>query len=85
MSETSAMTVLALGIAVLIAVVVGVLVVVGMAKRQALVDAPPPSEPTDFVAPVSSGGYRWRKTDETAQEFKTRVATENDRISKPPT
>ena len=78
------MAVLALGVAVLIAVVVGVLVVVGMAKRQASVEAPPPSEPTDFVAPASAGGYRWRKTDETAQEFKTRVATENDRTSKPP-
>lgn len=69
--------VLVLGIVALAAVIIGVLVVIGMARRQAAQETPPPSEPSDFVGPVSSGGYRWRRPDETAQQFHERVAKEN--------
>lgn len=69
--------VLLLGIGALIAVAGGVVAVMLLARRQQSMDAPPESEPTDFVAPVSSGGYRWRRTDESPEEFKARVAREN--------
>jgi hypothetical protein len=71
-----ALPVLVLGIIALAAVIGGVLAVIAMARRQANVDSPPPSAPTDFVAPVSSGGYAWRRTDESAEEFRERVARE---------
>ena len=71
------MPVLVLGIVALAAVIVGVLVVSGMARRQAATESPPPSEPSDFVGPVSSGGYRWRQPDESAAQFKSRMAAEN--------
>ena len=76
-----ALPVLILGVAALVAVIAGVLTVIAMARRQANVESPPPSEPTDFVAPVSSGGYAWRRTDESAKEFHDRVARAN---SEPP-
>ena len=77
MASLSTMPILILGIVALAAVIAGVLAVIGMARRQAMQDTPPPSEPTDFVAPVSSGGYSWRRTDESAEDFKKRVAREN--------
>lgn len=77
MPTLTAMPVLVLGIVALAAVVIGVLVVIGMARRQAARESPPPSEPSDFVGPVSSGGYRWRQPDESAQQFKQRMAAEN--------
>ena len=67
---------LILGVVVLVAVIAGVVMVVVMARRQASGEAPA-SVPSDFVAPVSSGGYRFRKTDESQAEFKDRVAREN--------
>ena len=67
----------ALGLGAFIAVVASVTVVMLMAARQATEDATPPSEPTDFVAPVSSGGYVWRGTDESPDEFRARIAREN--------
>jgi hypothetical protein len=68
---------LALGIFALAIVVVGVVVAIILAGRQADVEAGPKSEPSDFVAPVSSGGFAWRQTDETPEQFKERVAREN--------
>jgi hypothetical protein len=77
MSTLLAMPILFLGIVVLAAVIIGVLAVIAMARRQAAQDAPPPSEPSDFVGPVSSGGYSWRKPDESKEDFQKRVAREN--------
>lgn len=77
MPTLSTMPVLVLGIVALAAVIIGVLVVIGMARRQAATESPPPSEPSDFVGPVSSGGYRWRQPDESAAQFKSRMAAEN--------
>jgi hypothetical protein len=71
------MAVLVLGVLALVAVIVGVLSVLLMASRQAREDAAPVSRPGDFVAPVSSGGYRRRRADETTDEFRQRVAKEN--------
>jgi hypothetical protein len=68
---------LILGFAAFAAVVLGVVAVIVLARRQATLDASPTSQPSDFVAPVSSGGYRWRKTDESPEAFKERVAQEN--------
>ena len=69
---------LLLGLLSLAVVVIGVVAAILFARRQADEEAAPKSEPTDFVAPVSSGGYVWRQTDETAEEFKARVARENE-------
>jgi hypothetical protein len=68
---------LGLGIVALVLVAVGVVVAIVLAGRQADVEAGPKSEPTDFVAPVSSGGFAWRQTDETPEQFRDRVAREN--------
>jgi hypothetical protein len=73
---------LALGIFALVIVVVGVVVAIVLAGRQADVEAAPKSEPSDFVAPVSSGGFAWRQTDETPEQFKERVARENAAASR---
>jgi hypothetical protein len=78
------MSILFLGIVVLGAVVVGVLIVIGMARRQEAIEQPPPSAPSDFVEPVSSGGYRWRHADESKAEFHRRVARENAESERPP-
>jgi hypothetical protein len=68
---------LALGIFALVIVVIGVVIAIVLAGRQADVEAGPKSEPSDFVAPVSSGGFVFRQTDETPEQFKERVAREN--------
>jgi hypothetical protein len=68
---------LVLGVVALVVVVGGVAAVLVMAGRQAREESGPESEPGDFVAPVSSGGYRWRQTDETVEQFQARVAREN--------
>lgn len=68
---------LALGILALFGVVIGVVVAIVMAGRQARADRPPVSEPSDYVAPVSSGGFAWRSGDETEEQFRARVAREN--------
>ena len=41
--------------------------------REARDEEGPRSAPTDFVAPVSSGRYRWRGADESPEEFRARV------------
>ncbi|MGH7298044.1 MAG: hypothetical protein ACRELB_24100 [Polyangiaceae bacterium] len=69
--------VLALGIVALVVVVVGVVAVILLASRQAREDAGPASVPTDFVAPVSSGGYSFRRTDESLEDFRARIARMN--------
>ena len=68
---------LGLGILALVVVIVAVVVAIVLAGRQADVEAAPKSEPSDFVAPVSSGGFAWRQTDETPEQFRERVAREN--------
>jgi hypothetical protein len=65
---------LVLGIAALVALVVGVGIVLVVGARQAREEQGPTSHPSDFVAPVSSGGYRFREPDETREQFHTRVA-----------
>jgi hypothetical protein len=65
---------LALGIVALGVVIVGVTVAIVLAGRQADIDAAPQSAPTDFVAPVSSGGFAWRQDDESPEQFRERVA-----------
>lgn len=70
----------ALGVVTIAVVVFGVVVVLVMASRQSKEDAPPPSQPADFIAPVSSGGYRFREVDESPDQFHERVKLENEEI-----
>ncbi len=84
---------LALEIAALVALVVGVAVVLVVGTRQAQADKGPASHPGDFVARVGAGvgkggkdgdagesGYAFRRPDESTEEFHARVA----RASEPP-
>ena len=71
----------ALGIAAMLVVVIGVVVVMALARKQVEADAAPPSIGADFVAPVSSGGYRFRDPDESPEQFKARVDQENEAIA----
>ena len=71
--------VLVLGIVALVVVVAGVAAVLVLAARQAREETAPASVPTDFVAPVSSGGLSWRRTDESLEQFQARIARENAR------
>jgi hypothetical protein len=73
-----------LGVAATVALVVGVGIVLVVAARQAREEQGPTSHPGDFVAPVSSGGYRFRKPDETTEEFRARVAREGTGTDAPP-
>jgi hypothetical protein len=77
------MLVALVGIATLIALVIGVALMMRFARRNALVDAdaPPPSQGADFLAPVSSGQYRFRTPDESPEQFKARVEAENEEIA----
>jgi hypothetical protein len=74
-------SVLVLGVMALVVVVAGVAMVVVLARKQASVEQAPESQPGDYVAPVSSGGFTFRKTDESAEQFKERVARENEAAS----
>jgi hypothetical protein len=65
---------LVLGIAAMVALIVGVGIVLVAGARQAREEQGPTSHPSDFVAPVSSGGYRFRQPDETPEQFHARVA-----------
>ena len=67
---------LALGIVALVVVIVGVVATIMMAGRQANEESPS-SRPGDFVAPVSSGHYRFRTVDETPEQFRERISLEN--------
>ena len=75
---------LAMGLLALAVVIGGVVVAITMAGRQASLEQAPKSEPGDFVAPVSSGGYAWRNVDESADEFKSRIASKNAAIDSAP-
>jgi hypothetical protein len=66
-----------LGIAALVALVVGVGIVLVLGTRQAREEQEPESHPGDYVAPVSSGGYRFRQPDETPEQFHARVARDS--------
>jgi hypothetical protein len=71
----------ALAIAAMLVVVIGVVVLMALARKQVEADAAPPSMGGDFVAPVSSGGYRFRAPDESPEDFKKRVDQENEDIA----
>jgi hypothetical protein len=73
---------LVFGIVALVVVVAGVIWAVVVAQRASRDDAAPESKPGDFVAPVSSGGYRFRGADESEAEFKERVARENAEVER---
>src|ERR1700733_2831538 len=62
MAEGSCEMALTLGVVAIVLVVGGLTTVLVMAGRQAREDVGPESKPEDFVAPVSSGAYRWRRT-----------------------
>jgi hypothetical protein len=68
---------LVMGIIALGVVLIAVVAAIVFAGRQADEEAAPKSEPSDFVAPVSSGGYSFRRTDETPEQFKDRIAHES--------
>jgi len=68
----------ALGVLAVIVVVVGVAVAIVLASRQSAEDAAPPSSAADFVAPASSGGFRFRHADESPDEFREHVKAENE-------
>ena len=72
---------LVLGIAALVALVVGVGIVLVLGTRQAREEQQPASHPGDYVAPVSSGGYRFRQPDETPEQFHARVARDGEAAS----
>jgi hypothetical protein len=71
----------ALGIAAMLAVVIVVVVAIALAGKQAKADEAPPSRGADFVAPVSSGQFRFRAPDESPEQFKARVDRENEEIA----
>jgi hypothetical protein len=68
---------LVLGVVALVALVVGVGLVLVYGARQAREEEGPRSHPSDYVAPVSSGGYRFREPDESPEQFHARVARES--------
>lgn len=71
---------LILGVVTLAVLVAAVVIVIRLARSQAPLDeAPPPS--SDFVAPVSSGAFRFRKAEESAEGFHARVDAENEEIA----
>jgi hypothetical protein len=69
---------IALGLVAVLIVVGGVATAIILAQRQSAEDAPPPSTGADFIAPVSSGGFRFRQADESPEEFKDHVRAENE-------
>jgi hypothetical protein len=68
------------GLLSLAVLVVGLVVVLRMARGSNTEDeAPPPS--SDFVAPVSSGAFRFRKAEETPETFHDRLKHEDEEIA----
>ena len=67
---------LVIGVLALAGLVGAVAVVLRMGAREARDEQGPTSEPGDFVAPVSSGQFRWRAADETTEQFHDRVKRE---------
>ncbi len=74
---------LALGVVALVVVIGGVVATIMMAGRQANEESPL-SQPGDFVAPVSSGHYRFRTVDETPEQFRQRITRENASLAEAP-
>jgi hypothetical protein len=77
---------LLLGVIALVAVVIGVGLVLVMGARQASDARGPVSQPTDYVAPPSGdapGSYRWRRDDETSEQFRERIAREDAAVRSP--
>jgi flagellar biosynthesis/type III secretory pathway M-ring protein FliF/YscJ len=74
---------LALGGVTLLVLVIGVVAVLRLAKTQRAQsdedETPPPS--SDFVAPVSSGAFRFRKAEESAAGFHDRINKESEEIT----
>ena len=72
---------LGLGVLTMVVLVVGLIVVLRMARgTQNLEDeTPPPS--SDFVAPVSSGAFRFRKAEESPENFHDRLKHEDEEIA----
>jgi hypothetical protein len=64
---------LVLGAVVLVAVVLGTILAIRLAGAHGR-DEVPASQPSDFVAPASSGGFAWRTVDETPEQFRERLA-----------
>ncbi len=80
------MLLLLLGVIALVAVVIGVGLVLVMGARQASDARGPVSQPTDYVAPPSGdapGSYRWRRDDETSEQFRDRIAREDAAVRSP--
>ncbi|MEI7894400.1 MAG: hypothetical protein WCI05_14995 [Myxococcales bacterium] len=77
-----AVSILLIAVVAIVVVALGTVAVVFLARTQARQEGPPPSKPGDFFAPVSSGGYRFRKTDESLDEFHARVAKENAELER---
>jgi len=72
---------LALSILAAVVIVIAVVVTAALLRQQEKDEAPPPSQGRDFVAPISSGGYRFRAPDESPEDFKARVEAENEEIA----
>jgi len=75
-----------LGVIALVAVVIGVGLVLVMGARQASDARGPESHPRDYVAPPSGGApgsYRWRRDDETSEQFRERIAREDAAVRSP--
>lgn len=71
-----------IGLLTLAVLVVGLIVVLRMARGTPSMEddeAPPPS--SDFVAPVSSGAFRFRKAEESPENFHDRIKHEDEEIA----
>jgi len=78
--------ILLLGVIALVAVVIGVGLVLVVGARQASDARGPESHPRDYVAPPSGGApgsYRWRRDDETSEQFRERIAREDAAVRSP--
>ena len=71
--------VVGISLLLLAVLVVGLVVVLRMGRGTTEDDAPPPS--SDFVAPVSSGAFRFRKADESPENFHERLKEEEEVIA----
>jgi cytoskeletal protein RodZ len=80
-AQCSRAMMIGLGVLVVLIVVGGVATVIVLAQRQSAEDTPPPSRPADFIAPVSSGGFRFRQADESPEEFKEHIKAANEEFA----
>ena len=71
--------VVGISLLLLAVLVVGLVVVLRMGRANAEDDSPPPS--SDFIAPVSSGALRFRKADESPENFHDRLKHEDEEIA----